>query len=242
MPFTLAHPAVVVFSKNKYLNLCALILGTMAPDYIYFILFNPSSNIGHTISGFILLNVPLCFLLNYLFYNYIQEPLIVNLPNCISKNYLYLIKNKNKIINIKQGIIFAYSSIIGMFTHVFWDSFTHKTGYFVVNIEFLRHKINLLGYNIPLYKIAQHGSTLVGFIIITIYLYVIRDKNAKEVNFKNNKTLFYLIIFIIQLLTIVFSYLYFKNSGFGIGRLVVTTINGLFLGYLGSGIYYKIRI
>lgn len=55
MPFTLTHPALVVFNKNKNFNLLGLILGSMAPDFIYFILFNPSSNLGHTLNGFIFL-------------------------------------------------------------------------------------------------------------------------------------------------------------------------------------------
>ncbi len=37
MPFTLAHPAAVVFLKNKKFNFTALILGSMAPDFIYFL-------------------------------------------------------------------------------------------------------------------------------------------------------------------------------------------------------------
>lgn len=72
MPFTLAHPAVVIFSKNKNFNLLGLILGSMAPDFIYFLLFNPSSNLGHTLLGFIILNLPICFLLNYLILKFIK--------------------------------------------------------------------------------------------------------------------------------------------------------------------------
>lgn len=36
MPFTFAHPSVVIFSKSKKINLGGLILGSMAPDFIYF--------------------------------------------------------------------------------------------------------------------------------------------------------------------------------------------------------------
>lgn len=56
MPFTLAHPAAVVFFKNKKFNLTALILGSMAPDFIYFLNFRPYGNLGHQILGFFILN------------------------------------------------------------------------------------------------------------------------------------------------------------------------------------------
>ncbi|WP_460277277.1 DUF4184 family protein [Clostridium sp. CTA-5] len=75
--------------KNKYLNLSGLILGSMAPDFIYFILFNPSSNFGHTILGTVILNIPLCFLLNFIYYKYIKDAFILNLLSCISKNYSF---------------------------------------------------------------------------------------------------------------------------------------------------------
>ena len=92
MAFTLAHPSAVIFSKSKKFNLGGLILGSMAPDFIYFLLFSPSSNIGHTPFGFVFLNLPLCFLLNFLFYKYIQDFFIMTLPNFISKKYLYRTK------------------------------------------------------------------------------------------------------------------------------------------------------
>ncbi|WP_265588881.1 DUF4184 family protein [Terrisporobacter petrolearius] len=54
--------------RSKYFNFSGLILGSMAPNLIYFVLFSPSSNLGHTFWGFLLFNLPMCFLLNYLFY------------------------------------------------------------------------------------------------------------------------------------------------------------------------------
>ena len=240
MAFTLAHPSAVIFSKSKKFNLGGLILGSMAPDFIYFLLFSPSSNIGHTPFGFVFLNLPLCFLLNFLFYKYIQDFFIMTLPNFISKKYLYLTKKKNKITNTRNYIIFLYSCMIGMLTHVFWDSFTHDTGFFVRNLVFLRSKITLLSYHIPVYKILQHSSTLIGFLLLFIFFYSIRDKNPKNSNISINKFNFLISVFFIQIVTLIYSYIFSVNHRgyFGIGQLVVTFINGLFLGYLFDGIIY----
>ncbi|MBE6067048.1 MAG: DUF4184 family protein [Clostridium lundense] len=242
MPFTLAHPSVVIFSKSKKINLGGLILGSMAPDFIYFLLFSPSSNLGHTPIGFIFLNLPICFLINFLFYKYIKDFFILTLPNFISKRYLYLIKKKNDITNTKELIIFSYSCIIGMLTHVFWDSFTHKTGLFVENIVLLRNEITLAHHNIPIYKLLQHGSTLIGFLILIVFLYSIRDKRPKSMNISINKFNFLRSVFLIQIITLILGYIFSINikGYFGIGQLVVTFINGLFLGYLFTGIRYRL--
>lgn len=237
MPFTLAHPSAVVFLKSKYLNICGLILGSMAPDFIYFILFNPSSNIGHTLIGFLLLNLPICFILNYLIDNYIKDAFIINLPFELPKYYCYLISSKNNINSIKKAIVFIYSCIIGMITHVFWDAFTHSTGYFVEHISILRYEIEVLGFSAPIYKIIQHSSTILGFTIILVYLYSIRRISNKSL--ESNKYKYHITAIGIQVIVIGFSYLCFEK--FGIGRFVVTFINGLVIGYLVSSILYKYK-
>lgn len=232
MPFTLTHPALVVFNKNNNLNLLGLILGSMAPDFIYFILFNPSSNLGHTLNGFIFFNLPLCFLLAYIITTIIKCPFISNLPFGLSKYYTYLLDDKNKSISLKNVIVFTYSSLIGMLTHVFWDSFTHKTGFFVKNIKFLTESFNILSFKIPIYKILQHGSTIIGFFIILAFLYSIKKISYNK--FYCNKVKYHLIALIFLILTLILGYILFHN--FGIGRFVVTTVNGLFIGYFISSL------
>ncbi|WP_017415270.1 DUF4184 family protein [Clostridium tunisiense] len=243
MPFTLSHPAAVIFSQNKLLNLGGLILGSMAPDFIYFILFSPSSNTGHTLWGFLFLNLPLCFLLNFLFYNYIQDILFLTLPGSMSKYYVYLKNRKNKINSIKSFVVFTYSCIIGMLTHVFWDGFTHSSGFFVNHITFLRNKIALFHYKVPIYKLLQHGSSVIGFFILFIFIFSIRDKNSSTINLSINKFNLWISILLIQGVILGASFLFsiFFQGYFGIGRLVVTLINGLFLGYLITGILYRNR-
>lgn len=238
MPFTLAHPAVVIFSKNKNFNLLGLILGSMAPDFIYFLLFNPSSNLGHTLSGFVILNLPICFLLNYLILKFIKNPFIINLPSKICNYYTYLINYNFNFKSTKDIFIFTYSCIVGMLTHIIWDAFTHKTGYFVVNINLLKESIHILGYQVPFFKLLQHGSTLLGFFVILYYFYTIRRYSNKYI--RSNKFQYHLTAISIQILIIILSYLIFKN--FGIGRFVVTFINGLFLGYLTSSIIYRYKL
>lgn len=237
MPFTFAHPSIVLPLKSKYFNLSGLILGSMAPDIIYFVLFSPSSNLGHTLLGFILFNLPMCFLLNYLFYKYIQELFILTLPNFISAKYIYMIRSKNRLLNKTDILRFSYSSLIGMSTHVLWDDFTHSTGFFVKNIDLLRQNITLFNIDIPFYKILQHGSTIIGFLIIFIYIYKNIDKANKVYYCKLNKKKIYLSIISSTFIIIVGCIsIFLKVKGFiGIGRIIITFINSVFLSYLIIG-------
>lgn len=59
MPFTFAHPAAVLplgVKKTKYIDFTALVIGSMAPDFEYFIHFKPYQEYGHTIFEITLLD------------------------------------------------------------------------------------------------------------------------------------------------------------------------------------------
>lgn len=240
MPFTFAHPSIVLPLKSKYFNLSGLILGAMAPDIIYFVLFSPSSNLGHTLWGSILFNLPMCFLLNYLFYKYIQELFIFTLPRFISERYMYMTRNKNLLYDKNDILKFTYSCLVGMATHVFWDAFTHSSGFFVENIDFLRSSIVLFGMSIPVYKILQHGSTMIGFLVIFIYIYKNREAGKKSYYLKMNKKKVCLsIVFVAVMIMVLAISIFLKTKGYvGIGRIVVTFINSVFLSYLIVGIVF----
>src|SRR5690606_294142 len=52
-----------------------------------------------------------------------------------------------------------------------WDSFTHLDGFVFRNLSILSNSIQLFGYHISVYKLLQHGSTLVGIAAIIGYMY-----------------------------------------------------------------------
>lgn len=52
MPFTLAHPAVVLPLRHRLLHQEALIIGSMSPDFLYFLYGQASQSFGHRFDGF----------------------------------------------------------------------------------------------------------------------------------------------------------------------------------------------
>lgn len=244
MPFTFAHPAAVLplgIRKNKYFDLTALILGSMAPDFEYFIHFIPYQLYGHTIFGQVFYNLPLVLVISFIYHYVLKESIIINLPNPYCRYYHYLIKNKWKIKSFKSFIVFIYSALIGMFTHLLWDSFTHRGAYFVTRIDDLTNDINILNHSIPIYKILQHLSTMVGLLIILIFLIRIQDRNTNYNNIrisKNSKIFYWIIAIMIDLIIVISVVLIYKD--FSIGRIVVSLISGGFIGITLISLIFKI--
>jgi hypothetical protein len=183
MPFTFSHPTIVLpFLRTKKLSATGLITGSMCPDFEYFIRMKVQSNISHTFLGLILFNLPVGFLVALLFHEIIKKKLIENLPSFFQYR-LEILKNTKWIDYLKVNFLCVLISIlIGAFSHIFWDSFTHESGYFVQKMPFLLNKVN----NIPFYKIMQHSSSLIGSIFILSYVYklpleksIIRKSNLK---------------------------------------------------------------
>lgn len=228
MAFTLAHPAAVIkFTKRhkSYINNTAMILGSMAPDFEYFIHCKPVSIIGHTVKGFLLINLPLTIVLYFVFYKIIKNKLIPNFPKKFNQHLHLLYKDEVRLINFKEFIIFCYSSFIGMITHVFWDSFTHKSGYFVNRIELLSNSI----LNIPIYKYLQHGSTMLGFVIIIEFILKLEKANIYNYSI-GLKIKYWLLVLLISIL--IFCIITYINKDFSIGAIVISIINSGFLSIL----------
>lgn len=174
MPFTFSHPAIVLplaFLPKRWFSLTGLVIGSMTPDFEYFLRMNVQGEYGHTISGLFWFDLPLGILVTFLFHNSIRNPLFNNLPTFVTSRLVSFKQfDWNRYFN-KNWIAVIFSILIGASSHLFWDSFTHLDGYFVEVIPALTNTITLFGKQIPLFKILQHSSTFLGGLIIMIALY-----------------------------------------------------------------------
>ncbi|WCC47669.1 DUF4184 family protein [Tenacibaculum finnmarkense] len=166
MPFTFSHPAIVLPLKNifgKWISLTAIIIGSLTPDFEYFLRMKIQSNFSHTILGTLWFNLPLGLLLCFIFHLIIKTPLLENLPKYIQARTTDLKDLNWNNYFIKNWFIVCLSILIGAYSHIFWDSFTHQntffTGYFQLNEKILNSPISY-------FKILQHLSTLLGGLFI----------------------------------------------------------------------------
>lgn len=161
MPFTFAQPAAVLpFLRCKKYHFSALILGSLSPDFVYFLGGSARFNIGHTFWGALLVNLPLCFVFYIIYIKIWRDVLRDYLPNMININCSGSLK-------ISFGH-FSLSALIGMATHLFLDAFTHQTGYFVVQFPILRTHIGGLAW----FKWFQYSGGILGLTIFGVYMLI----------------------------------------------------------------------
>ncbi len=228
MAFTFAHPAAVlslVDRENKDINSAGLIIGAMAPDFEYFLYFKPKSVIGHSIVGMFSINLILSFVLYILFYSFIKNKFILNLPKVISDRMYKLFNQEIRLNNFRDYLIFGYSSLVGMTSHIVWDSFTHETGYFVDKIRLLSKFI----FNIPIYKILQHGSTLIGFVLILLFVLGYEKQDWNNIKIKD-KFGYWTATSVVTLILFILFMRFFSN--YQLGATVITLINSFFISLL----------
>ncbi len=241
MPFTFAHPAAVLpFTKSKkYFYLPAMILGSMAPDFEYLLRGRPYGIYGHTLWGMIAFDLPIVIIV-FLIWKYIIWSAIESyMPQFLKEGNTYKWCSK-----IRFVATFCYSAIIGIATHVIWDSFTHKEGEIVKRIAMLNKVVAIGNYEIPVYKVLQHGSTLIGFGIMFCLLltsYKHRDKTQNESVETKTKYLFWSGAILVSLLVFMGWYFIKRISINNYGALVIRMIDSGFISLLILSLILKIK-
>ena len=202
MPFTFSHPALVLplkFLPRHWFSMTGLIIGSLTPDFEYFIRMRIQSDYSHTIGGLFWFDMPLGIIITFIFHDIVRDSLFDNLPIFLKSRFAPCKQfNWNQYFKTHWGIV-LFSILIGAFSHIFWDSFTHEQGYFVKTIPILSQTIELFGRQIPILKIIQHTSTLLGGLVIAIFILKLpKDENS---NRKINRN--YWVIFIALTIIIV---------------------------------------
>ncbi|MDX5437464.1 MAG: DUF4184 family protein [Pontibacter sp.] len=174
MPFTAAHPAIVLPLKYKFGRLFSttgLVIGSIAPDFAYFLSPIITTRVSHTLKGVVLFNLPVTFILAVVFHAIVREQIIRFLPPSLACRAAVATHARWFAYLRKHWLIFLGSAILGILSHLLWDSFTHYSGFFVRHIALLRKPVDFFGNALPLCRWVQHFSTVAGLTAISIYVY-----------------------------------------------------------------------
>lgn len=235
MPFTFAHPAIVLpfYKKTRLFSMTTLIIGSMSPDFEYFFRMSVRSDFSHKVMGIFLFDLPITLLIAYLFHFFIRDDLVKNLPFFLYRRFANsLVFNWNQYCYCHWKVVLT-SSLIGIFSHIGWDSFTHLSGYFVQQFSFLQDSITILNKEIPIYKLLQHSSSLIGISLIGIFIL-----QLPVVTTNSNNTISIQYWSLVIIITTLFFILY--GSINELGKAVVIIIDGLFLGFILTPLIIKI--
>ncbi|NND07781.1 MAG: DUF4184 family protein [Saprospiraceae bacterium] len=168
MPFTLAHPAIVIPLRKTgiKLSLTGLIIGSMAPDLEFLLQMREVESVGHHWYGILLFDVPIAILLSFLFHNLLRNKLLVNLPRAYRKRCIHLLDfNWNKYAMKNKGRLLL-SFFIGILSHLAWDAFTHHDSLVVSQLPFLSADIHFMHYTLPVYFSLQILCSLLGMAMV----------------------------------------------------------------------------
>lgn len=236
MPFTFSHPAIVLpltYLPRRWFSLTGLIIGSISPDFEYFLRMRILSLYSHTIGGIFWFDLPLGLLLAFIFHNIIRNDLFENLPIILKSRFLRFTKFKWNNYFIRNWHIVILSILLGALSHILWDNFTHKDGYFVQGFSTLTQQITILGKQVPIFKLLQHISSLLGGLVIALAIFKLPAN--KNVNVPiDTKYWIFLVCFTVVIITV------WLLSGFSYGmygHLIVAIISAILISLILTSLF-----
>ena len=170
MPFTFAHPAAVLPLRRRFktLQTVPLIVGSIAPDLPYFIpaRLNHVMLETHTFSGSFWVDVPIgmvTLLFGFLF----RRQLVALLSPRARVLCLQAVERfKDQPLH---WVLAPFAILVGTWTHLLWDAFTHDNGWVVRRVAALSAPITIGDYTGTLCHVLQYVSSAAGLLILAIW-------------------------------------------------------------------------
>ena len=188
MPFTLSHAAAALPFRRTRLVISAVVVGSCAPDFVYFFEFGRHNRFGHSLPGLFVLDLPFGLLVLWLFHRYAKQPLVALLPDG-ARQRIDLGPRTFTIASFSQLALVALSIIVGAGTHIIWDSFTHGDSWLAAHWSFLRTEVRLplFGFR-PWCDIFEYLSSVLGIVVILIWC-VYWHRNSSPIHPQPNLSL-----------------------------------------------------
>ena len=171
MPFTIAHSVTarpIARLSGGRLMVPALAVGAMAPDFEYLAHLSATRTIGHTLVGVFVLCLPTALLALLLWYR-LLGPVLAQLLRP-GTGGLTVGWGETSPFGSAAGFALACASIVvGSFSHIAWDAFTHEGGAVVSLWSGFSHPIG--PGPLPVYKWLQYGSSVFGMSLLGVWAY-----------------------------------------------------------------------
>lgn len=164
MPFPLAHPAAILPLRRhcpRYFSLPALVVGSIVPDAGYFSGRLRLEELSHSFVGSFAFALPvgaLALLLTERIRAFALERLRPTSPTA---------RLLNDWPALGSPAVVLVSLLVGAWTHLFLDSFTHTSGWFVQHVPFLRLSLlTVAGRHIRPCSLLWYGCSFAGIALV----------------------------------------------------------------------------
>ncbi|HZR36779.1 MAG TPA: DUF4184 family protein [Nevskia sp.] len=168
MPFTLAHPAAVLPLRGRpRLDFAALVTGSLTPDFGYYLLMPGMRFETHSFAGGIEICLPVGLALLLLFHA-LKRPLCEALPQPHRGALLPLVSQP---VSLKPLALLtaAASVLLGVWTHLLWDAFTHRGSWGPQHLPLLRSELfTVAGKVYWLSDLLQWLSSAAGLLVLVL--------------------------------------------------------------------------
>jgi hypothetical protein len=174
VPFTAAHPlAVLPLVRLRKLDASCLVIGSIAPDFEYFLHGEERGTFAHTLLGAAIWVLPMTIVLALVFHAAVKRPLVAIAPRAIARHLddAWLGRWPH---DRSAGSIAAIvaAAALGVFTHLAWDAITHARGWGPrLYPELFRRGVDVpLVGPMLLYRVVWCISTAIGLAGVTWYV------------------------------------------------------------------------
>jgi hypothetical protein len=233
MPFTPAHTITVLpFLRVNFLSATGLVIGSMSPDFEYFLKFSVNGTHGHTWAGLLYFDLPVSFILSVVFHSVVRPNLIQNLPGFLRSRFMQMM-SFDFLQSFRQNPTgFVVAVLFGGATHILWDGFTHGQGFFVNYFSFYDGAyVPFQGVDYPLWYALQHISTMVGLTILCIYIWFLPVHPAP----RGARVIYWILVAMITVFIAGTRFLIVSHD-FNLGNFVVSSISGLCIALIICGV------
>jgi hypothetical protein len=169
VPFTLSHAAAALPFRRARLVPSALVIGTFAPDLEYFIRLKAGGGWGHTLPGAFGMSLPLALIALWLFHRLVKVPLVHLFPDGVRARLT------DQLVTFSFGpprrfVLIIVSILVGVATHILWDSCTHGEYWIVRHSPFLNRvwHVPVIG-GMFYFVVLQFISSAAGLLILAAW-------------------------------------------------------------------------
>lgn len=170
MPFTVAHAAAALPFRKLNLVWSAFLVGSMAPDFPYVIGTTQYRALGHAYPGVLLFTLPASFAALWFYHFALKRPVAGLLPIGMQRRLNGELGEFN-FGGFRRISAITFSIVLGIATHLLWDSITHAHTWLWLHIAWLRRWLDLpiAGWT-PVFMVLQYASTVLGLFALVVWI------------------------------------------------------------------------
>jgi len=220
MPFTFAHPAIVlpfIRKQHKLLSATGLIVGSLAPDFESFTRLTDVKTYSHTWAGMFWYDMPMAFAIAFVFHVIVRDPLIAHLPASLRERFEQY-RRMDWLQHLRTNFLpIILSLFLGVFSHLLWDAFTHLN---LVDPDSFESRIKL--GPVRLYIFLQYACSAIG--LVAVWLWIMKMPRVTLLSRPENIFTYWLFIVLVAILVFVFIRTTVYNDDFAVNIILLIDI------------------